>query len=226
MRGALWRRARFYRGRCRTPGDPHWRTRNEHWRGRRRRSFLETCGISSGLGRDKHLLASYEAERRPIGLRNVKASRAAMMGRLGWRAAYDPNVRDNTPEGAATRARMAALFDVEQRKVTEILGIEAGYRYVDSPIIWQEPDDGPDPDNPSVCPDNVAGRAPPARLARLTAQLCTIALGRGIRCSGLAERRPILLVWNDCFEKCAPRSKCSTLPAKERANSISTTCCL
>ena len=34
------------------------------------------------------LLASYEAERRPIGLRNVKASRAAMTGRLGWRAAY------------------------------------------------------------------------------------------------------------------------------------------
>ena len=55
------------------------------------------------------LLASYEAERRPIGLRNVKASRTAMTGRLGWRAAYHPNVRDNTPEGAATRARMSRL---------------------------------------------------------------------------------------------------------------------
>ncbi len=103
------------------------------------------------------ILASYEAERRPIGLRNVKASRAAMMGRLGWRAAYDPNVRDNTPEGAATRARMASLFDVEQRKVTEILGIEAGYRYVDSPIVWQEQDDGPDPDNPAYVPTTWPG---------------------------------------------------------------------
>ena len=103
------------------------------------------------------LLASYEAERRPIGLRNVKASRAAMTGRLGWRAAYRPNIRDNTPEGAATRAEMAALFDVQQRKVTEILGIEAGYRYVDSPIVWREPGDGPDPDNPSYIPTTWPG---------------------------------------------------------------------
>jgi 2-polyprenyl-6-methoxyphenol hydroxylase-like FAD-dependent oxidoreductase len=110
----------------------------------------------AGWGGTK-LLASYEAERRPIGLRNVKASRAAMTGRLGWRAAYDANIRDNTPEGAATRARMAALFDIEQRKVTEISGIEAGYRYVNSPIVWQEPGDGPDPDNPSYIPTTWPG---------------------------------------------------------------------
>ncbi len=103
------------------------------------------------------LLSSYEAERRPIGLRNVKASRAAMTGRLGWRAACHPNVRDNTPEGAETRARMAALFDVQQRKVTEILGIEAGYRYVNSPIVWPEPGDGPDPDNASYIPTTWPG---------------------------------------------------------------------
>jgi 2-polyprenyl-6-methoxyphenol hydroxylase-like FAD-dependent oxidoreductase len=103
------------------------------------------------------LLASYEVERRPIGLRNVKASRAAMTGRLGWRAAYDPNVRDNTSEGAATRARMSELFDTHQRKVTEILGIEAGYRYVDSPIVWHEPGDGPDPDNPAYVPTTWPG---------------------------------------------------------------------
>jgi 2-polyprenyl-6-methoxyphenol hydroxylase-like FAD-dependent oxidoreductase len=104
-----------------------------------------------------HLLASYERERRPIGLRNVKASRAAMQGRLSWRAAWRPNVRDDTPEGAATRAEMAQRFDVEQRKVTEILGIEAGYRYVDSPVIWPEPDDGPDPDNRSYVPTSWPG---------------------------------------------------------------------
>ncbi len=103
------------------------------------------------------LLASYEAERRPIGLRNVKASRAAMTGRLGWRAAYHPNVIENTPEGAATRAKMSALFDTQQRKVTEILGIEAGYRYVDSPIVWPETGDGPDPDNPCYVPTTWPG---------------------------------------------------------------------
>src|SRR5258706_6752117 len=53
------------------------------------------------------LLASYEKERRPIGLRNVKASRPAMSGRLSWRAAYHPAIRENTREAAAIRAAMA-----------------------------------------------------------------------------------------------------------------------
>jgi 2-polyprenyl-6-methoxyphenol hydroxylase-like FAD-dependent oxidoreductase len=103
------------------------------------------------------LLASYEKERRPIGLRNVKASRAAMSGRLSWRAAYHPDIRKNTPEGAAIRAEMASRFDVEQRKVTEILGIEAGYRYVGSPIVCPEPGDGPDPENPQYVPTTWPG---------------------------------------------------------------------
>ncbi len=98
------------------------------------------------------LLASYDTERRPVGLRNVRASRAAMLGRLGWRAVYSPNIRGNTSEGLAVRAEMAKRFDVEQRKVTEILGIEAGYRYVDSPVICNEKGDGPDPDNPQYVP--------------------------------------------------------------------------
>ena len=134
------------------------------------------------------LLASYEKERRPIGLRNVKASRAAMSGRLSWRAAYHPDIRKDTPEGAAIRAEIARRFDVEQRKVTEILGIEAGYRYVGSPIVWHEPGEGPDPENPqyvpttwpgarlphvwldrSVTPDNAATTYNPATTHNLTA---------------------------------------------------------
>jgi 2-polyprenyl-6-methoxyphenol hydroxylase-like FAD-dependent oxidoreductase len=103
------------------------------------------------------LLASYDRERRPIGLRNVKASSAAMSGRLSWRAAYHPDIRKNTPEGAAVRAEIARRFDVEQRKVTEILGIEAGYRYVGSPVVWPEAGDGPDPDNPHYVPTTWPG---------------------------------------------------------------------
>jgi 2-polyprenyl-6-methoxyphenol hydroxylase-like FAD-dependent oxidoreductase len=103
------------------------------------------------------LLASYEKERRPIGLRNVKASRAAMSGRLSWRAAYHPDIRKNSAEGAAIRAEMASRFDVEQRKVTEIPGIEAGYRYAGSPVVWPEAGDGPDPDNPQYVPTTWPG---------------------------------------------------------------------
>ncbi len=82
------------------------------------------AAVLAGWG-GTHLLPSYEAERRPIGLRNVRASTAAMQGRRGWRSAGD-------------RAEMGARFEIEQRKVTEILGIEAGYRYVGSPIVWPE----------------------------------------------------------------------------------------
>jgi hypothetical protein len=116
------------------------------------------------------LLASYKSERRPIGLRNVKTSRAAMSGRLSWRAAYHPDIRKNTPEGAAIRDEMAQRFDVEQRKVTEILGIEAGYRYIGSPIVWPAPGDGPDPDNPQYVPTTWPGaRLPHIWLAGRTA---------------------------------------------------------
>ena len=103
------------------------------------------------------LSASYEAERRPTGLRNLKTARSAMSGRLGWRAAYSPSIRESTIEGLAARAEMARRFDVEQRKVTEIPGIEAGYRYVDSPIVWREAGDGPDPDNPQYAPTTWPG---------------------------------------------------------------------
>src|SRR3970282_690745 len=92
------------------------------------------------------LLASYDRERRPIGLRNVKASGAAISGRLSWRAAYHPDIGEKTPQGASIRAKMARRFDIEHRKVTEILGIEAGYRYVGSPVVWPEAGEGPDPD--------------------------------------------------------------------------------
>jgi 2-polyprenyl-6-methoxyphenol hydroxylase-like FAD-dependent oxidoreductase len=114
------------------------------------------AAVLAGWG-GPQLLASFEKERRPIGLRNVKASGAAMEGRLSWREAYRPNASDKTPEGAATRAEMARRFDVEQRKVTEILGIEAGYRYIGSPIVWPEPGDGPDPNNPQYVPTTWPG---------------------------------------------------------------------
>jgi hypothetical protein len=91
------------------------------------------------------LLRSYEVERRQVGARNVEASRHASRGRRAWRAAYKPDIRDKTPEGAATRANLARIADVEQRKSNEMIGAELGYRYEGSPIIWAEADEGPAP---------------------------------------------------------------------------------
>jgi len=90
------------------------------------------------------LLASYEIERRQIGARNVAASRFAVRGRRAWRAAYRPNIRDHTPAGAETRAKLAQIANVEQRKSNEMIGAELGYRYVGSPVIWPESADGPE----------------------------------------------------------------------------------
>jgi 2-polyprenyl-6-methoxyphenol hydroxylase-like FAD-dependent oxidoreductase len=72
------------------------------------------------------LLASYEAERRPVGARNVAASRYASLGRRKWRALW----RDLD--------ELVRVAEVEQRKSNEMIGAELGYRYAGSPIIADE----------------------------------------------------------------------------------------
>lgn len=103
------------------------------------------------------LLASYEIERRQIGKRNVAASGRANAGRRTWRSAWCPEIQECTLEGAKARANIAQIANTEQRKTNEILGIEAGYRYIDSPVIWSEPGEGPDPDNPKYVPTTWPG---------------------------------------------------------------------
>ena len=85
------------------------------------------------------LLNSYEVERRQIGDRNVGASRYATIGRRKWRSMWRPDIRDNSPAGAATRDQLSAVADVEQRKSNEMIGAELCYRYVDSPVICNVP---------------------------------------------------------------------------------------
>jgi len=85
------------------------------------------------------LLDSYESERRQVGERNVGASRYASLGRRRWHAQYRPNIRENTPEGAATRENLVRVASVEQPKSNEMIGAELGYRYVDSPIVCAIP---------------------------------------------------------------------------------------
>jgi 2-polyprenyl-6-methoxyphenol hydroxylase-like FAD-dependent oxidoreductase len=90
------------------------------------------------------LLDSYEQERRPIGERNVAASRKAATGRRAWRAAWEPAIADDTPQGEAARARLTEIAEREQRWSNDLLGIELGYRYDGSPLIAQEPGEPPD----------------------------------------------------------------------------------
>jgi len=103
------------------------------------------------------LLESYELERRPIGLRNVAASRKAASGRRTWRAIWKPDIADDTPEGARTRAELVQVADHEQRWSNDLDGIERGYRYVDSPLVPHEAGEGPDPDSFTYTPTTWPG---------------------------------------------------------------------
>jgi hypothetical protein len=89
-------------------------------------------GALRGWG-GRHLLASYEAERRQIGERNVAASRYASQGRRKWRSLWR-----NLDE-------LVEVAKVEQPKSNEMIGAELGYRYQDSPLIANEPGGPEDP---------------------------------------------------------------------------------
>jgi 2-polyprenyl-6-methoxyphenol hydroxylase-like FAD-dependent oxidoreductase len=93
-----------------------------------------------------NLLASYEIERRQVGEHNVAASGFATQGRRRWRALYRPEIREQTPAGAALRQELGRVADVEQHKATDMIGAELGYRYAGSPLIVAEPGEGPKPD--------------------------------------------------------------------------------
>ena len=109
------------------------------------------------------LLDSYEAERRPIGVRNVNFARgfADSVGNVE----IAENVSDDTPDGAAERARLKAHFERHAEFEFIIPGAFLGLRYEDSPVIAY---DGapPPPDHPNdYTPNAIPGsRAPHAWL--------------------------------------------------------------
>ncbi len=90
------------------------------------------------------LLASYEAERRPVGLRNVgEASRnlgrmLATRNRLPGAAVFEPGAK-----GDAERTDYGAWFTQSMRHEWFANGVMLGYRYDHSPIVW--PDGTPAP---------------------------------------------------------------------------------
>jgi FAD binding domain len=85
------------------------------------------------------LLASYDAERRPVGLRNCQASKRHSQVRTEVAILYRADLTAPGPEGDAARfeagRRIAAIGNAEN----ESFGIELGYAYQDSSIICAEP---------------------------------------------------------------------------------------
>lgn len=101
----------------------------------------------------KELLSSYEADRRPIGARNLAFARgfAESIGRFD----VDPVIEAGTEAGAAERARLGSHLAEHGRMEFIIPGIALGVRYTGSRLVT---DDGSGP-----VPDDAHDYVPTAR---------------------------------------------------------------
>lgn len=114
------------------------------------------AAVLQGWGGDR-LLASYEAERLPIALRNTDAARqlTASIGETD----VDPAIEQDTPTGMAARQAAGAML-ARFREQFASIGVQLGARYDGSPIV--SGDGAPPADNlirytPSSVP---GGRTP------------------------------------------------------------------
>jgi hypothetical protein len=104
------------------------------------------------------LLASYEAERRPIAFRNTGMAKRFSLDLN--EAPVEPEMMEDGAAGAAARARTGAFFSRFGEEFAS-LGIQLGARYDGSRIVVSDgtapPKDDPTIYTPSACP---GGRAP------------------------------------------------------------------
>jgi 2-polyprenyl-6-methoxyphenol hydroxylase-like FAD-dependent oxidoreductase len=105
------------------------------------------------------LLASYEAERRPLAVRNVSYAKGFADSLGLYQPA--PEIEDDTPAGEAARRQAGEYFQAHGRAEFNIPGITFGGRYDGSPAIVAD-GTAPPPDTantyvPTACP---GGRPP------------------------------------------------------------------
>lgn len=120
------------------------------------------------------LLPSYEVERHHVGLRNRQASARHMAVRMRIADAYTPLVHEDSPPGEQARREFGARIQELGNLENEALGIEIGYRYDDSPIVWREAGDPP----PYEMERYVPSTWPGARLPSLLLEDGTAVLDR------------------------------------------------
>lgn len=106
-----------------------------------------------------HLLASYEAERRPIGWRNVKASARGYVLRRSWRDRCNTDALDAKTQTPSSLAAFGAYWREQHLKGSQNLaGITMGYRYHGSPVVWPEAgDEGADQQRFDYVPTTLPG---------------------------------------------------------------------
>ena len=100
------------------------------------------AAVVQGWG-DHRLLQAYEAERRPVAIRNRTASARHTLVRLAIKTAYRKAIRSEGWKGERGRRRLGReILDLGNLE-NESDGIEFGYRYDTSPIVCGEPHTAP-----------------------------------------------------------------------------------
>lgn len=135
------------------------------------------------------LLASYEAERRPVALRAVAGSRHAHQGQRTWQDVMRPGITPDHPEAAGVMRAAAHVAATTQRRTHEMVGTELGYVYAGSPVVVER-DELDLPDVPEVY---IPTARPGARLPHMW-----LADGRALH--DLVDRREFTLLHFDDLE--------------------------
>ncbi|HVG51709.1 MAG TPA: FAD-dependent monooxygenase [Xanthobacteraceae bacterium] len=121
------------------------------------------------------LLASYEIERHPIGLRNSKHGINCARKQSAW--PIPPNVEDAGPEADVARKKLGEYCVEDDKDQYNTVGIQLGERYEDSPIIFGEDTPAPpDQFHGYVALDRAGARLPHFLLADGTSLYAALGL--------------------------------------------------
>lgn len=89
------------------------------------------------------LLNGYEAERRPVGARNIEASGWAADGSMLWPPMVTREIYESGPSADAARERLANTFMREHGRMHGMVGAETCYSYAGSTLVVHEPGNVP-----------------------------------------------------------------------------------
>jgi hypothetical protein len=122
------------------------------------------AAVLRGFG-GARLLASYEAERRPVGLRNVAMAAEFYLQHEAFEHGF-ASIEDDSDEGRALRRRCGDALVRGVGRMFRTIGLQIGYRYEASPICVPDgtvaPPDDPETYVPTARP---GARAPHVFLA-------------------------------------------------------------
>ena len=123
------------------------------------------AAIVQGWG-DRRLLEAYEAERRPVAIRNRTASARHTLVRLAIKTAYRKVVHSQGWKGELGRRRLGReILDLGNLE-NEADGIEFGYCYDTSPVICRESHTAPTDHIDTYTPSTRPGTRPPSVFLR------------------------------------------------------------